>query len=189
MTARTYAYCRVSTHEQTTENQVLAIAKAGYQVPENRVFADTCSGGIHTSERQEWQRLIDRVEAGDSIVVLKLDRLGRDAVNVQVTAEELLEKGIKLVVLDLPVADLSSAEGRMMLGMFAVFARFEKDRLIERTSEGLNRAKAQGKTLGRPKATDTTSKVQTCKDKGLSQSKTAQELGISIATVKRHWNK
>lgn len=187
MTSRTYIYCRVSTHEQTTENQVIAIEKAGYNAPKQRIFADTCSGGKHTSERPEWQRLIDRVEEGDEIVVLKLDRLGRDAIDVQKTAEDLLGRGIKLVVLDLPVSDLSSAEGRMMLGMFAVFARFEKDRLVERTKEGLERAKKQGKTLGRPVATETTSKVQQCKQEGLNQVKTAERLGISLSTVKRHW--
>jgi putative DNA-invertase from lambdoid prophage Rac len=95
----------------------------------------------------------------------------------------------KVACLDLPVADLSSAEGKLMLQMFSAFAEFERNRIRERTKEGLERAKAQGKKLGRPEAHNTTALVQAKKSEGLSQSKTAEVLGLGIATVKRHWNK
>ncbi len=76
-----------------------------------------------------------------------------------------------------------------MLQMFSAFAEFERNRIRERTNEGIERAKAQGKKLGRPEARKTTLSVQEKKAEGVSQSKTAEELGIGIATVKRHWNK
>ena len=188
--SREFAYCRVSTVEQTTDNQILAIRNAGYDVQESRVISETVSGSVRAMERKEFKTLVEhKLEAGDTLVVLKLDRLGRDNIDVQQTIEQLTAKKIKVVSLDLPVSDLSSAEGKLMLQMFSAFAEFERNRIRERTQEGLNRAKAEGKKLGRPAAKDTTANVQRCKAEGLSQSATAKELGIGIATVKRHWNK
>lgn len=130
-----------------------------------------------------------QMENGDMLVVLKLDRLGRDNIDVQNTINLLTDKGIKVVCLDLPVANLSSAEGKLMLQMFSAFAEFERNRIRERTREGLERAKAEGKKLGRPAAHATKDSVQAKKAEGLSQSKTAEALGLGIATVKRHWKK
>ncbi|RDU77920.1 recombinase family protein [Aeromonas veronii] len=122
-------------------------------------------------------------------LVLKLDRLGRDNIDVQTTITNLTERGIKVVSLDLPVSDLTSPEGKLMLQLMGAFAEFERNRIRERTQEGLQRAKAEGKALGRPVAVDTTEAVQRAKGEGLSQSKVSDKLGISLATVKRHWNK
>ena len=187
---RTFAYCRVSTTEQTVNNQILAIRSRGYDIENSRVITDTVSGSKQAMQREGFANMVlHKLESGDQLVVLKLDRLGRDNIDVQQTVSLLQERGIKVICLDLPVSDLSSAEGKMMLQMFTAFAEFERNRIIERTQEGLARAKAEGKTLGRPVATVTTRKVQQAKAKGLSQSKVASALGISIATVKRHWSK
>lgn len=187
---RTFSYCRVSTTEQTTENQILAIQQKGYQVSEARTISETVTGSVEAMKREKFKMLIDhQMESGDMLVVLKLDRLGRDNIDVQNTINILTDRGIKVVCLDLPVADLSSAEGKLMLQMFSAFAEFERNRIRERTKEGLERAKAQGKRLGRPEALATTDLVQLEKAKGLSQSKVAEALGLGIATVKRHWNK
>jgi DNA invertase Pin-like site-specific DNA recombinase len=189
MTGRTFAYCRVSTTEQTTQNQILAIRNAGYDVIDSRVISETVSGSTKATDREQFSNLIEhKIEAGDTLVVLKLDRLGRNNIDVQQTVSLLDSKGIRVVCLDLPVADLSSSEGRLMLQMFSAFAEFERNRIRERTQEGLVRAKAEGKKLGRPKATKTNRRIQECKDSGMSQSKTASHLGLGIATVKRHWN-
>ena len=77
----------------------------------------------------------------------------------------------------------------MTMQVLGAVAEFERDLLIERTQQGLMRAKAEGKKLGRPEATDTTVSVQRLKAKDMTQAQTATELGIGIATVKRHWNK
>mgnify|MGYP001048195404 CR=1 FL=1 len=187
---RTFAYCRVSTTEQTTENQIIAIRQKGYDVNDGRVISETVSGSVEAMKREKFKMLINhQMEVGDTLVVLKLDRLGRDNIDVQNSINKLTEKGIKVVCLDLPVADLSSAEGKLMLQMFSAFAEFERNRIRERTKEGLERAKSEGKKLGRPIAHNTTVLVQKKKAEGLSQSKSAEALGLGIATVKRHWNK
>jgi len=189
MTGRTFIYCRVSTTEQTAENQVSAIKARGYdKVPANRVISETVSGATPTASRKAFAKLVDRMEEGDTLVVLKVDRLGRDAIDVLSTVKSLLASGIRVVSLDLPCPDLSTSEGQMMLGMFTVFAEFEKNRIRERTQEALDRKKAEGVKLGRPVAVETTKRVQLCKSQGLSQSQTATHTGLSIATVKRHWN-
>ena len=186
---RIFAYCRVSTSEQTTDNQIHAIRSAGYDIPDQRVVSETTSGGLSAMSRPAFRAMIEhKMEAGDQLVVLKLDRLGRDSIDVQQTITLLIERGIKVVSLDLPVSDLSSSEGRLMLQLMGAFAEFERSRIRERTREVLERAKAQGKKLGRPAAIDTTENVLSMKAQGMSQSKAAAALGLGIATVKRHWN-
>ncbi|MFH6573276.1 recombinase family protein [Aeromonas caviae] len=190
MGGRVFGYGRVSTVEQTSENQLLAIRNAGYEVQESRWLSEVVSGSVSAMERPVFSNLVlNKLEAGDTLVVLKLDRLGRDNIDVQNTVSMLCEKGIKLVCLDLPVSNLSSPEGKLMLQLMGAFAEFERNRIRERTTEGLARAKAEGKKLGRPEATGTTEQVQKCKADGLSQSETAIALDVGIATVKRHWNK
>jgi len=132
--------------------------------------------------------VIHKLKARDQLVMLKLDRLGRDNIDVQQTIAMLIEKEIDVVSLDLPVRNLTSAKGKLMLKMFTAFAEFEKSRIIERTREGIARAKKEGKKLGRPVATNTLKRVQKAKAKGLSQSKVANIFELRIATVKRHWN-
>ncbi|WP_407578558.1 recombinase family protein [Citrobacter koseri] len=187
--SRTFAYCRVSTSEQTTENQIMAIRQAGYDVLDGRVVSEVVSGGVQAMKRKAFADMVNhKLEPGDQLVVLKLDRLGRDNIDVQQTIGMLVKRGIEVVSLDLPVRNLTSAEGKLMLQMFSAFAEFEKSRIIERTKEGLERAKQEGKRLGRPVATDTQERVQKAKAKGLSQSKAALELGLSLPTIKRNWN-
>jgi DNA invertase Pin-like site-specific DNA recombinase len=141
-------------------------------------------------KRKQFNLFVEhKLETGDTLVVLKLDRLGRDNIDVQQTIQMLINKGIKVICLDLPVRDLSSPEGKLMLQLFSSFAEFEKSRIRERTMEGLAKAKAEGKRLGRPEATETTLLVLEQRSKGLSQAKAAKLLGISLPTVKRHWNK
>lgn len=187
--SRTFAYCRVSTSEQTPENQIMAIRQAGYDILDSRIVSEIVSGGVQAMKRKGFADMIThKLEKGDQLVVLKLDRLGRDNIDVQQTIAMLVEKGIDIVSLDLPVRNLASTEGKLMLQMFSAFAEFEKSRIIERTKEGLARAKKEGKKLGRPVATDTLKRVQEAKAGGLSQSKAARELGLSLPTIKLNWN-
>ena len=165
--SRTFAYCRVSTSEQATENQIVAIRQAGYDILDSRVISETVSGGVQAMQRKGFADMVThKLEKGDRLVVLKLDRLGRDNIDVQQTIAMLVDKGIDVVSLDLPVRNLASAEGKLMLQMFSAFAEFEKSRIIERTKEGLARVKTEGKKLGRPAATDTVKRVQAAKAKG-----------------------
>ncbi|HHO2170557.1 TPA: recombinase family protein [Aeromonas hydrophila] len=185
---RTFAYCRVSTFDQDTEAQILAIRKAGYEVQDSRVISEVVSGGMQAMQRPEFKALVEhKLEAGDRLVVLKLDRLGRDSIDVQTTIKQLQEKQIEVVSLDLPVKNITGPEGMLMMQLMAAFAQFERERIKERTREGIERAKAQGKKMGRPAATETREAVAKAQREGLSQSKVAERLGLSTRTIKRYW--
>lgn len=185
--SRTFAYCRVSTVDQTTTNQLNEIKAAGFDIQAQRAIAETISGSTPASERRGFTKLLDRMESGDVLVVTKLDRLGRNAIDVQSTVKMLESKGIRVHCLALGGVDLTSAAGKMTMGVLAAVAEFERDLLVERTQSGLKRAKAEGKVLGRPAIT-TTAEVQKLKALSLSQSQVAAQLGCSLSTVKRSWN-
>jgi len=185
--SRTFLYARVSTSDQTTDNQVLEVKATGFDVLPQRVITETVSGSIAASERQGFQKLLERMEDGDVLLVTKLDRLGRNAMDVRSTVELLASRGIRVHCLALGGVDLTSAAGKMTMQVLSAVAEFERDLLIERTQSGLKRAKAQGKAIGRPVAASA-DEVQALKAQGLSQSQTAAKLSISLATVKRRWN-
>ena len=184
---RIFFYARVSTGDQTTDNQLTEVKAAGYDIPDYRVFAESISGSVDTGQRPEFQKLMERMEPGDTLIVSRLDRLGRNAIDVQGTIQRLADRQISVVCLNLGKTDLTSPAGKMMVAMLSAVAQLERDLLIERTQAGLARAKAEGKRLGRPEATKTTSAVQECKAAGLTQAQTAIRLGVSTRTVKRHW--
>lgn len=147
--SRVFAYCRVSTSEQTTDNQIQEIAAAGFSVTPQRTIAETVSGSVAAGERKGFGLLLNKLEAGDVLVVTKLDRLGRNAMDVRATVEGLTGMGVRVHCLALGGVDLTSPAGKMTMGVIAAVAEFERDLLIERTQAGLTRAKAEGKTLGR----------------------------------------
>lgn len=184
---RTFAYVRVSTTGQTTENQIQQIEAAGFHVEPRRIVTETVSGSTPIAQRREFSKLMDRLEAGDVLIVTKLDRLGRDAIDVSSTVMALAEMGVRVHCLALGGVDLTSSAGTMTMNVLNAVAQFERDLLIERTQAGLNRAKAEGKTLGR-KATLSEQQKQTVLDDlaaGLSVSAIARKLGTSRQTVMR----
>jgi len=187
--SRTFLYCRVSTSGQFTENQVQEVKSAGFDVQASRVLEETISGSITAKERPGFQKLLERMESGDVLIVTKLDRLGRNAMDVRLTVEHLASAGIRVHCLALGGVDLNSAAGKMTMQVLGAIAEFERDLLIERTQQGLIRAKAEGKKLGRPEAKDTTKAVLLQKALNKTQAEVAADLKIGIATVKRHWNK
>ena len=150
--SRVFAYCRVSTADQTTDNQIQEIAAAGFTVQKGRAITETVSGSVPAMERKGFLALLNKLEVADVLIVTKLDRLGRNAMDVRATVERLAAIGVRVHCLALGGVDLTSPAGRMTMGVIAAVAEFERDLLIERTQSGLTRAKAQGKVLGRPKS-------------------------------------
>jgi putative DNA-invertase from lambdoid prophage Rac len=150
--SRTFFYARVSTQEQTTDNQVHEVIAAGFAIEPKRIVTESISGSVQAAKRPGFSKLLDRLESGDILIVTKLDRLGRNAMDVRATVDRLASEGVRVHCLQLGGADLTSAAGRMTMGVITAVAEFERDLLIERTNAGLNRAKAQGKQLGRPPA-------------------------------------
>lgn len=185
--ARTFAYCRVSTADQTTENQVREIAAAGFTVEAKRVVEETVSGSVAAMERKGFVRLVDRMETGDVLIVTKLDRLGRNAMDVRATVEQLAAEGVRVHCLALGGVDLASPAGKMTMGVIAAVAEFERDLLIERTQAGLSRAKAEGKALGRPSALSAAqvAEVQAKRAEGVSLGTLAKAYGVSRAAIQR----
>ena len=156
--SRLFAYCRVSTTDQTTENQAQEIAAAGFAIAPQRIVAETVSGSVAALERKGFAKLLDKLESGDILVVTKLDRLGRNAMDVRSTVERLESSGVKVHCLALGGVDLTSPAGKMTMQVINAVAEFERDLLIERTHAGIKRAKAEGKTFGRPSALTATQK-------------------------------
>ena len=185
--ARTFAYCRVSTADQTTDNQVREIEGAGFAIEPKRVVTETVSGSTAAMERTGFARLVDRLETSDVLIVTKLDRLGRNAMDVRATVERLAGDGVRVHCLALGGVDLTSPAGKMTMGVIAAVAEFERDLLIERTQSGLARAKAAGKVLGRPSAlsSDQRAAVRAKRAEGVSLGKLAAEYGVSRAAIQR----
>jgi putative DNA-invertase from lambdoid prophage Rac len=180
----TFGYTRVSTKEQTVENQRREIEAAGYQA--NFWFEDEgVSGKVSAVQRPKFVELRGKIRDGETLVVTKLDRLGRDAQDVGATIEMLAARGIEVVVLQLGKLDLTSAAGKLMLTMLAAVAEMERDLLVERTQSGLERAKAEGKVLGRPMKTSDEQRVaiKVAHGAGETVSALAREYGVSRASI------
>lgn len=158
--SRLFAYCRVSTTDQTTENQVQEIASRGFAIDPKRIIEETVSGSVAALERKGFTKLLDKLEAGDVLVVTKLDRLGRNAMDVRATVERLEESGVKVHCMALGGVDLTSPAGKMTMQVISAVAEFERDLLIERTNAGIKRAKSEGKAFGRPSALSSTQQEQ-----------------------------
>lgn len=184
---RTFAYLRVSTIGQTTENQLREIIAAGFHVEPRRVVAETVSGGVAAAQRRGFARLLDRLEAGDVLVVTKLDRLGRNAIDVGVTVKKLAEMGVRVHCLALGGVDLTSSAGKLTMGVINAVAEFERDLLVERTQAGLSRARAEGRKLGRPATLSAAQREQVARRlrEGATVSALAREFATSRQTIMR----
>jgi putative DNA-invertase from lambdoid prophage Rac len=178
-----FGYGRVSTIEQTADNQRLEIERAGYEV--EYWYADTISGKAHAAQRRQFGEMLQKLRKKDTVLVSKLDRLGRDAPDVLATIKTLASLGVEVVVLQLGKLDLTSPAGKLMLAMLAAVAEMERDLIVERTQAGLARAKAQGKTLGRPAKTTLEQREAMVRGHASKQSisELARTFGISRSTV------
>lgn len=185
--SRVFTYCRVSTADQLNENQLKEVAAAGFTVLPQRVFTETISGSVAARERPAFMNMMSKVEGGDVLVVTKLDRLGRNAMDVRATVEHLATQGVKVHCLALGGIDLTSAAGKMTMGVIAAVAEFERDLLIERTQAGITRAKAAGTHCGRPKALSAQAEGQVAERLagGAAVAALAREFGTSRQTIMR----
>jgi putative DNA-invertase from lambdoid prophage Rac len=138
-------------------------------------------------ERKGFAKLLDRMETGDVLLVTKLDRLGRNAMDLRSTVDRLSQEGIRVHCLALGGVDLTSPAGRMTMQVIAAVAEFERDLLIERTQAGLKRAKAQGKALGRPPSLNTSQQeeILAARKEGVSLGVLAAKYGVSRAAIQR----
>jgi DNA invertase Pin-like site-specific DNA recombinase len=138
-----FGYARVSTDIQNLDLQVDNLKKAGC----TEIFQEKISGS--TKERPELNKLLDKLRDGDTIVVWRLDRLGRSLVNIIHLVLELQQKGVTIKGISDGV-DTSTATGRLMLNIMASFAEYERELIRERTNASLQAARARGRIGGRP---------------------------------------
>jgi DNA invertase Pin-like site-specific DNA recombinase len=177
-------YGRVSTGHQSLDQQVVALTAAG--VDSNRVYSDKLSGTSTREQRPGLAALLDYARPGDSIVVVGIDRLGRNASEVMATIRELGERNIVLRSLREGI-DTSNATGRMVAGVLASLAELELELGRERRAAAREARRARGQSIGRPKALDASKAAlaQRMQASGESASTIAATLGVSRATVYR----
>jgi putative DNA-invertase from lambdoid prophage Rac len=183
------AYYRVSTTDQSIEAQRIALGKVF-----DKEFSDVGSGSILALKREGFSALLEYIREGDSLYVYAIDRLGRDALDVQTTIRTLLTKGVEVHVHGLGV--IASGVGELITAVLAQVADMERQRIIERCAAGRQAARASliatGKThkgknsLGRPKSAEALDVLQWRKANKASISATASYFGISTATVSRY---
>jgi DNA invertase Pin-like site-specific DNA recombinase len=186
---RAAIFTRVSTDRQTTENQVQRLRevaeRAKWDVVE--VFEEVVSGAAARGRRPAYDRMLKDAARRRFEVLLAWDvsRLGRSLRELLDCFETLRRTGVDLY-LDQQGVDTTTPAGRALFGMAGVFAEFERSMLIERTRAGLDRARAQGKRLGRPASDDQiTSRVQELRSTGMGMDRIARELGIGKSVAQR----
>jgi DNA invertase Pin-like site-specific DNA recombinase len=177
-------YARVSTGHQSLDQQVDALTSAG--VGSDRVYSDKLSGTSTREQRPGLAALLDYAREGDAIVVVGIDRLGRNAAEVMATIRELGERGIVLRSLREGI-DTSNATGRMVAGVLASLAELELELGRERRSAAREARRARGQSIGRPKKLDQSNAAlaQRMHASGEPASTIASALGVSRATVYR----
>ncbi len=184
------AYFRVSTGDQSIEAQ-----RAAMPGPFDQEFSDVgVSGAMLAASRPGFAELLTKVRSGDTVYVYAVDRLGRDALDVQATVRRLIDAGVTVDVRGL--GPIGRGVGELILAVLAQVADMERHRIAERTEAGRNAARkalqATGKThrgkdsLGRPKAADAASVVKWRKSNKASIQGTARHFKLSTATVKRY---
>jgi DNA invertase Pin-like site-specific DNA recombinase len=138
-------YARVSTQDQNLELQLKALKKAGC----HKIFREKVSG--FNRQRPEFERMLDQIRPGDTVMVWKLDRLARSTRDLLNTMETINEAGGRFQSLSEPWANTTTHAGKMIMTVFAGIAEFERDLIRERTSAGREAAKHRGVRFGRPR--------------------------------------
>jgi DNA invertase Pin-like site-specific DNA recombinase len=184
--AKLVGYARVSTSEQEVELQLDALRQAG--CANEHIFIDKASGA--RSQRPGLDACLRLLEPGDTLLVWRLDRLGRSMPHLVMLIEELLGKGIGFRSLCDGVIDTTTASGELIFNLFSALAQFERRLIQERTKAGLSAARARGRKGGRKPISSDDPRVQMAKrmyrNHGMSIDRICRTLKISRATFYRY---
>lgn len=182
-----YGYARVSTSKQQTDNQITELLNEGIEI--NRIATETISGATEWKARPELKKLIRKIQPGDTLAVVKLDRLGRNAIDVLALIDSLKKREISVRILNLGI-DTSGPGGKLFLLLLAGFAEFERGIIRERVLAGLETAKNNGKKLGRRPtlSEDNRNHARRLKAQGLSVRQVASLMSVSKMTAWRAMN-
>ena len=181
-------YARVSTVGQDLETQEAILKKEGCE----RLYVEKVTG-TSTAPRKELANMLDNVRAGDIVYVTKIDRLARSIIDLNKIVSELNEKGVSVVFIQddmtFKTGGKITAMQELMFNILGSFAQFERSLIVERTSEGRERAKAQGKHMGRPASSsdrDIRKAIELMNDRannGLSVADICKLTGVKRATL------
>lgn len=176
-----YGYARVSTNSQSYEEQVKELKAAGCE----KIFEDKASG--KNTNRPGFQKLSESLLPGDTVVICKLDRIGRNIQDLIGIINAYNEQSIGFKVLDNATLDTTTSQGKLMFTIFAAFAEYERELILERTAKGREAAKAKGKTGGRKKsiADEKIESISTLINGGMEVGAACKQLGISRASYYR----
>ena len=151
-----WGYIRVSTDRQNTENQKLVILEyANKKSLTIDNFIEVKMSSKRSTKERKIDELLDQIQEGDFLIVAELSRLGRSVGQIAILMDQLIKRKIRVVCLkeNIKLNGKTNIQNKVMITMFSLFAEIERDLISERTKEGLARARAQGKLLGRPKGT------------------------------------
>lgn len=187
---RLLGYTRVSTAGQDAQLQVDALLKAGVQ--KRDIFSDVTSGTKTAAARPGMKRLLEYGEDGDTVVVWRIDRLGRSLIDVLNTVNGFQEAGVAVQSVSDGI-DPATKNGRMMLGMLATLAEYERELIVERVNAGIAAARAAGTRFGRPVSdpalvAEKLELARAARATGKTAAAAAQLVGWSRATLYRHQN-
>lgn len=185
---RLLGYTRVSTAGQDPALQLDALLAAGVQ--KRDVFSDVTSGAKSAAERPGMKKLLAYAEPGDTVVVWRIDRLGRSLIDVLNTVNLLRDRGIQVRSISDGI-DPATSTGRLMLNMLATLAEYERELIVERINAGIAAARQNGTRFGRPAADPTVIAAKLAiaaeeRAKGRTAEESAQLVGWSRATLYRH---
>ena len=174
-------YARISTEDQSLDLQIDALRRAGC----GRIFEDIGSGA--DCDRPGLLKALGTLREGDSLIVWRLDRLGRSLQDLADTAHSLHSKGIALASLCENI-DMTTATGRLMIHVISAIAEFERALIVERTRAGMEAARARGARIGRPPVIDidTLHQATTLTRNGMTIAATARHLGLARTTLSRY---
>jgi len=178
-------YARISTRDQSLELQVDALKAAGCE----KIYQEVASGA--KTARLVLDDLMRNLRAGDTLIIWKLDRLGRNLVHLRQTVEELKNREVTFISLSEEI-NTTTAQGMLFFNFFGMIAEFERGMIVERVNAGLKSARARGKLGGRPKGLSgkAIEKAQIAeslyRDKSLSIRIICSQLGIGLSTFYRY---
>jgi len=177
-----YFYLRVSTLDQTTDNQHIDLEKK-YGKADQMFIDHGVSGTKKATERPAFKQMLSVIQPGDSIHLVGVDRIGRNTIDILSTVELLIAAGVNVVSAREGV-DFSTTIGKMVLGVIASCAELERNLISDRTKAGLERAKAEGRTGGK-RVTDKGTLARKMLHDGHTVAEVMTETGLSRAMVYR----
>jgi putative DNA-invertase from lambdoid prophage Rac len=181
---RVAIYTRVSTDEQSTDSQLLALRtfaeQRGYNITYE--FTDTMSGAIESRPGLDAMLAAAHKRAFDVLLVFKLDRLGRSTRQLILSLDALRTCGVDFVSYSEAGLDSASPHGKALFGILGVFAELEREMIRERVTAGLRAARARGKVLGRPRL-NLDADIIALRDQGYTYQEISEQLGVSAGTI------